>query len=463
MSLPDPAYLNSSAALIAMALLSILPKVELISVEVHDACFSCSFTCPTVLDSHLLELATEKCRQLAMQDLLIETRKMVAHNAAAYFEHLGRTFEADSLLENPLEVVDIVKIADFSLAQEGPHLSSTKQLLHLQLNSFSFFNQIYRLEGTAHASKEELKSVVRLLKTWMRERHEALCLPLKIFDPEGEGIWLSKGVLLKERLKLRISELIDQEGVALFESKNQKEVRYLDGGEWFQLESKGGSKERALLNSRTREACVIVFSLDLVNLEKTVKRSLHLIKKTSKILGLRLSWTLTLPSEKRRSEEVEKEFVKYLLSILESESLNSSPFSLPEWQLSKGERFSLVATAKDSLQKEWIVIDLIIEAQNKALQGEIKAKVKIEKPHWCEECWVPLSDQRCEPQSKKYSQEAAKVLLKQHAVEVSIKIQLPVSIERVIALNMECGTQHFNQWTKEIALSEIKSGELEEK
>lgn len=437
MSIPNPAYLNSASALTAMALLSILPKVQLVTIDIYDAYFSCSFTCSTVLDSHILELVSEKCRQLAMQDLSIEARKMVAHNAAAYFEHLGRVFEADSLLENPLEVVDVVKIADFSLVLQGPFLSSTKQLLHIQLNSFSSFNQIYRLEGTSHSSKEELKSLVRLLKKWMVERHEAQCLPLKIFDVSKGGVWLSKGVLLKERLKLRVSELIDREGIALFEPKNREEVEDRDGAMWLQLESKGSFKERALLNSRIREACVIVFSLDLSNLEKTVKRSLHLIKKTSKILGLRLSWTLTLPAEKRRSEEFEKGFAENLVSLLESESLNDVSFSLHEWQIKKGERFSLVATAKDSLQKEWIVVDLRIEAAQLKMKIEKSQSVKMTHP-----------------------QKGVESLRKQHVVEVKVKIQLLVSIERVIALNMECGAQHFNQWIKEV---ETKSGEFEEK
>ena len=277
--------------ILAVAVLDLFPGAWLGEGKVSSTQFSYEFYFPQGVHPELLEIVSEKMRQLMKSDLLIESVEMATGSAANYFEYHDQPFKAEAVLENPAPTQSMIRIGKFyDIFESTPYSGSLAHVFFQLLESRLFKRgdlQWVQIIGAAFESKEDLKSFIKKKRQWQKEKPwESAERSGLMMDCAGVPVLLPKGMEIYRELELFWQIAIKGRGLTeiLGEKSLHEEVaeRLRTGVATFAL---GDASEFG-----PSDLCTL--RLSSVELLKACISSLQFIAQTFKMLELSTEWVL---------------------------------------------------------------------------------------------------------------------------------------------------------------------------
>jgi threonyl-tRNA synthetase len=125
---------HSTAHLLAYAVKSLFPDVQVTIGPVIDNGFYYDFSCPRALTPEDLVLIEKRMAELAAKDEPVVRRVLPRDEAVAYFTGLGEHYKAEIIgAIPPGEAVSLYREGDFEDLCRGPHVPSMGKLKHFKL------------------------------------------------------------------------------------------------------------------------------------------------------------------------------------------------------------------------------------------------------------------------------------------------------------------------------------------
>lgn len=265
---------NSASKLLAVSVLSLFPKAQLVSGEVTDLGFYYDFFLPDPIGEKQLPFIEERMRDFMRQDMPIKVMEMMRKNAMELFKHHRQDLKVVLLKENVETIVHVCQIGQFYDLGYPPHVESMNQIGVIKLMNISTFKislpgrpniTLTRIQGTAFPDAKSLKEFFKRVEEAKKRDHRQIGKEMQLFSQEeelspGGWFWLPKGMILKETLldwwkKERVQQKyqfvstpvllkkhIDNEGGALLES----------GGTQYHLAATKAAMHAALFKSKLR-------------------------------------------------------------------------------------------------------------------------------------------------------------------------------------------------------------------
>lgn len=205
---------QSTAELLACAVLELFPQAYLIGGGATEFGFYYDFIAEQPIDTHALPFLEEKIRGLIKQDLEVRKLEMMRENAAMLFEHKEQPFKANRIREARENVVPIFQLGTFYDYCPLPYISKT-----LEIGAFKLFDvervkrylpetgeiEAVRICGTTVSDKMALKKFTKTREAGKKRDHRLIADDLNLFTLNEEisslaWCWLPKGTEIRQIL-----------------------------------------------------------------------------------------------------------------------------------------------------------------------------------------------------------------------------------------------------------------------
>lgn len=191
---------RTAASTLAAAIFEVFPGSELLGGGETSTGFFYQFFSSYPLPPESLSMLEECMRGIVRENREIREMEMVACSAREFFEKEGHIAAANALEElEPKELVSIIKIGDFANLMDGPFCSSVREVGAFKLMRLTCMGDSeYRVEGTAFATKEQLKNFLRLFSRYESNNHMQLGVNAGYWmGEERHLIWTSLGLKMR--------------------------------------------------------------------------------------------------------------------------------------------------------------------------------------------------------------------------------------------------------------------------
>jgi len=354
----------TAAATLAAAIYDVFPGSELLGGSDTSTGFFYQFFSSYPLPPEAKQMLEEQMRQIVRENRPIREMEMVACSAREFFGKQGHAAAVNTIEElEPKELVSIVKIGDFSNLMDGPFCSTVRDVGAFKITALKSLGDCeYRVEGTAFATKEQLKKFLRLFGDYETGNHLFLGTELGLWDLENEHIvWTARGLATREKLLSLIQKSLGTEeykasSLAVLDSYGLKRAKKGEPFTAWNVAEKTADPEGNEGFFEDVAQTIVSQSIyceegEIVELATSL---LQRIRKTLIILGfdphLRLAG--------RRQGEKGVKLLSYLLS---SAGLEDSPvpFEVEENDSSRGAKIRWMIS--DGLRRMHAAIDLEVE------------------------------------------------------------------------------------------------------
>ena len=181
----------TAAQAVFAAFRTIFPKAHLIEARVTDFGFEIDLLSKDSITRETLSLIEERIQQEEIEEM-----EMVPISAAALLRHHRMPYRAEAVEASGHHLVTMCKMGDHVDWVESPF---SKELGAITLLSVKKEHDIWRIEGTAHVSKEELKRAQKERKRLTPLAWETLITPY-FFEEGGNTWWHPKGEQLRAKI-----------------------------------------------------------------------------------------------------------------------------------------------------------------------------------------------------------------------------------------------------------------------
>jgi threonyl-tRNA synthetase len=207
-------YRHSSAHLLALAVTTLFPEVQLgIGPPVENG-FYYDFYREQPFTAEDLEKIEKQMLEFVRQDLPYERIMMEKAEGMEWFRQHGATLKCELIAEKAedrFSCYTVGTLVDFCL---GPHLSSTGKIKAIKLLSVAgaYWKgdernlQLQRIYGTSFFSKQELEDFLKQLEEAKKRDHRKIGKELDLFslqEQAGPGLvfWHPKGALIRSEIE----------------------------------------------------------------------------------------------------------------------------------------------------------------------------------------------------------------------------------------------------------------------
>lgn len=205
---------HSAAELLAIAVNSLFPKVQLVSGEATSLGFYYDFFFPDPIGQEQLAFIEERMRDFIRQDMPIKIMEMMRKNAIELFKHHHQDLKVALLKANVETLVHVCQIGQFYDLGYPPFVESTQQIGVIKLLSINSFTvslpgrpnlSLTRIQGTAFPDNVSLKDFLKKSETAKERDHRRLGKEMHLFTNFEENCpgcwsWLPKGALIRDIL-----------------------------------------------------------------------------------------------------------------------------------------------------------------------------------------------------------------------------------------------------------------------
>ncbi len=205
---------HSASELLALAVSSLFPKVQLVSGEATSLGFYYDFFLSESIDVNQLPFIEERMRDFMRQDLPIKVMEMMRKNAIELFKHHHQNLKVALLKANVETLVHICQIGHFYDLGYPPFVKTTKQMGAIKLINIDHIPvslpghpslTLTRIQGTAFPDQASLKQFLKKAEEAKHRDHRLLGKEMHLFTTFDETCpgcwsWYPKGALIREIL-----------------------------------------------------------------------------------------------------------------------------------------------------------------------------------------------------------------------------------------------------------------------
>jgi threonyl-tRNA synthetase len=205
---------NSTAKLLAIAVGSLFPKVQLVSGQSTNLGFYYDFYFAEPISEDQLSVIEERMRDFMRQDLPFRTMEMMRKNAMELFKYHKQDLKVALLKENLETLVHLCQIGHYYELGYPPFVESTKQVGSFKLLNISYLKRslpgrpnlnLTRIKGTAFPDSKQLKAFLKVADEAKEKDPILLGQEMAFFaqfDPLAPQAWcwLPKGAVFKEQV-----------------------------------------------------------------------------------------------------------------------------------------------------------------------------------------------------------------------------------------------------------------------
>lgn len=181
---------RTAAEIAAAALIEAFPNIELLGGGETPSGFFYDFHAPFSVHLSLIE---EKMRQIVRDKKPIRTLEMLAFSASEMLESEGQTARAEAIEDEGL--VEVIEIGSFHDLSPGPHLKNTAELAAFKISLETLPEQVFRIIGWCHQSKDQLKHFLKKLDQYIEPQQLGEQMGLWKGD-----LWLPAGLRKRQQL-----------------------------------------------------------------------------------------------------------------------------------------------------------------------------------------------------------------------------------------------------------------------
>jgi threonyl-tRNA synthetase len=229
-------FQSAAGELLALAILNIFSSAKIIETYPTELGFGVDFSMPHELDATGFLLIDERLRILIKQDLSITPIEMMRENAAALLKAKGQELLAEKIVGSPENVVSLVRIGEFygfsCLSEER----NSKQIGEAKLVDYFSHSKkldgkfpVASLEGILRKDTREIKKFIKKYEESKKSDHRSLSEELGLFlisknAPYGCWTTLPKGEIVKNILTSLWKKSLFQEGYAFVNTAKWYEI-----------------------------------------------------------------------------------------------------------------------------------------------------------------------------------------------------------------------------------------------
>jgi threonyl-tRNA synthetase len=343
------------ANLLAIAISTLFPKVQLVSGEATEIGFFYDFNFNESLTVSQLSLVEERIHDLMRQELPIKEMEMMRKNAMELFKHHKQDLKVALLKTSDEDFVNVCQIGPYYDLSNAPLSDSTKKRGVFKLLSIKTYKRslpgrqnltLTRISGTAFHDTADLKEFLKVVEAAKEFDHRTVVKDMGLLTTLEETCpgcwsWLPKGALLRDILldwakaesaKQRFQPVVTSnllrskylsfpeiafsgedsyplaadktlQHAAVFKSKDRLSSELPFGlyevGQFF--DDYRRTDEYGLLKARTYSADAATLFCESDQLDKELISSLQFINKVVNIFGFEAHWILTVKSRNVQS------------------------------------------------------------------------------------------------------------------------------------------------------------------
>lgn len=205
---------HSATELLALAVSSLFPKVQLVSGEATALGFYYDFLFPEAIDADQLSVIEDRMRDLIRQDLEIRVTEMMRKNAIELFKHHHQVLKVALLKANVETLVHLCQIGHFYDLGYPPFLATTKHIGAIKLLEINPIRVslpghpnlvLTRIQGTAFPDNASLKQFIKKAEEAKQRDHRLLGKEMQLFTTFDETCpgcwsWYPKGMVIRQLL-----------------------------------------------------------------------------------------------------------------------------------------------------------------------------------------------------------------------------------------------------------------------
>lgn len=188
---------RTAASVLALAISEIFPGSELLGGGETRTGFFYQFFASYQLPPEAIPMLEERMRQIIREEREIREMEMVACSAREFFESQGHVAAVNALEEmEAKELVSVLTIGGVANLMEGPFCSTVKEIGAFKITSLKSLGDLeYRVEGSAFATKDQLKHFLHLLVRYETGNHLQVGTVNGYWRSEnGHFVWLKQGL-----------------------------------------------------------------------------------------------------------------------------------------------------------------------------------------------------------------------------------------------------------------------------
>ncbi len=214
---------HSTAHLLAQAVKSLYPKVQVTIGPVVENGFYYDFTCEERLSIEDFARIEAKMEALVQQNLPVTRQEMSREAAIEFFRSLGEEYKVSIIEAIPTgETLSLYQQGDFIDLCRGPHVPSTGKLKAFKLMKLagaywrgdSNNAMLQRVYGTAWRDKKELKDYLFRLEEAEKRDHRKIGKQLDLFHTQEEApgmvFWHPNGWAIYQQIEQYIRRLLQE-------------------------------------------------------------------------------------------------------------------------------------------------------------------------------------------------------------------------------------------------------------
>lgn len=205
---------RSATELLALAVCSLFPKVQIVSGEATSLGFYYDFFSPEPLGVEQLSFIEERMRDFMRRDLPIKVMEMMRKNAIELFKHHHQDLKVALLKGHSETLVHVCQIEQFYDTGYPPFVETTKHIGVIKLLDISNLNislpgrpnlLLTRIQGIVCADNASLRQFLKTIEAAKQSDHRLLGKEMKLFTTFDETCpgcisWYPKGTVIREML-----------------------------------------------------------------------------------------------------------------------------------------------------------------------------------------------------------------------------------------------------------------------
>jgi threonyl-tRNA synthetase len=247
MRISNKNFLIAASEILALALIELFPKTKIIGTYLTDLGFGIDFATEHTIDDTLFALIDERLRILIKRNLILTPLEMMRENAAEMFMHRQQEFLSHGVLEDPSNIVSLIRIGDnYGYSQISEDIQSGNlgavKLIHYEnlVADEECFSSIVSLEGVLCEDNKALKKFIKFWNEFKHNDYKTIGTELKLFfHPRnalpGNWCWLPKGQAIKDILISWWKDIHKDAGFS-----------FISTSKWFQKTSHQSENRKAL-------------------------------------------------------------------------------------------------------------------------------------------------------------------------------------------------------------------------
>ncbi len=190
---------RTASSVLAAAMYETFPGVSLLGGSETSYGFFYDFIFPHVVHPELHHQIEEKMRQIVKEKRAIRSMEMVGSSAREFLKSKKHMIRSSQVQGQGL--FSLVEMGSFVDLSSGDLLENSAEIPHFKLFAPEPLEEgSWRISGTAHHSKDELKKFLKVFSEYAKTRHEVVG-DLRLWWRETEDgiLWMPQGMSARDR------------------------------------------------------------------------------------------------------------------------------------------------------------------------------------------------------------------------------------------------------------------------